>query len=75
VARDLAYALRLESVIALLSPGSPLDDLDETLRSIEQGGISGMFARRRARKRDSDSAAIGWRTVVGKISAAVDWRD
>jgi hypothetical protein len=75
IARDIAYALRLDSVIALLAPGLPLDDLDETLRSVEQGGIGGLFARRRARRRNADAAAIGWRTVIGKISAAVDWRE
>ena len=33
VARDLAYALRLEAVRTALAPGSPLDDLDEALRA------------------------------------------
>jgi len=75
VARDLAYALQLEAVRTALSPGSPLDDLDEALRSDANGGLGGFFARRRLKKIGAQQAALGWRTIIGKISAAVDWRD
>jgi hypothetical protein len=76
VARDLGFALRLQSVIAALAPGSPLDDLDEGLRAVEAGGFGSFFARRRVRKIDAQTtAALGWRTVIGKISAVVDWRN
>ncbi len=75
VARDLAHALRLEAVRTALSPGSPLDDLDEALRADANGGVSGFFARRRLKKIGAQQAALGWRTIIGKISAAVDWRD
>jgi hypothetical protein len=76
VARDVAYALRLQPVMAALSPGSPLDDLDEGLRTVEAGGFGAFFARRRLRKIDPQTtAALSWRTVIGKISAVVDWRD
>jgi hypothetical protein len=75
VARDLGYALRLKPVILALSPGSPLDDLDESLRSAESGGVGGFFGRRRLRKIGAQQASLGWRSIIGKISAAVDWRD
>ncbi|WP_250003176.1 DNA primase [Actinoplanes sp. M2I2] len=75
VARDLGHALRLKPVILALSPGSPLDDLDESLRSAENGGMSGFFGRRRLKKIGAQQASLGWRSVIGKISAAVDWRD
>lgn len=76
IARDLGYALRIQPVISALSPGSPLDDLDEGLRAIEEGGVRGFFARRRVRRIDAQTtAALGWRTIIGKISAAVDWRN
>jgi hypothetical protein len=75
VARDLGYALRLKPVILALSPGSPLDDLDESLRSAESGGMSGFFGRRRLKKIGAQQASLGWRSIIGKISAAVDWRD
>lgn len=75
LARDVAYALRLEPVIAALSPGSPLDDLDEALRATAAGGLGGMFARRRLRRFGAQQASLGWRTVIGKISATVDWRE
>jgi hypothetical protein len=75
VARDLGYALRLKPVILALSPGSPLDDLDESLRTTENGGMSGFFGRRRLKKIGAQQASLGWRSVIGKISAAVDWRD
>jgi hypothetical protein len=75
IARDLAFALRMEPVLAALSPGSPLDDLDEALRSTESGGIGSFFAKRRLRRIKEQQAALGWRTIIGKISAAVDWRE
>ena len=75
VARDLGYALRLKPVILALSPGSPLDDLDESLRSAESGGMGGFFGRRRLKKIGAQQASLGWRSIIGKISAAADWRD
>jgi hypothetical protein len=75
VARDLGYALRLKPVILALSPGSPLDDLDESLRAAESGGMGGFLGRRRLKKIGAQQASLGWRSIIGKISAAVDWRD
>ncbi|WP_239165078.1 DNA primase [Actinoplanes palleronii] len=75
VARDLGYALRLKPVILALSPGSPLDDLDDSLRAAENGGMGGFFGRRRLKKIGAQQASLGWRSVISKISAAVDWRD
>jgi hypothetical protein len=74
-ARDLSYALRLQPVLTALSAGSPLDDLDEALRSAAGGGLGGFRGRRRLRKIGAQQASLGWRTIIGKISAAVDWRD
>jgi hypothetical protein len=75
IARDLAYALRLTPVLTALSAGSPLDDLDEALRAAAEGGFAGFRGRRRLRKIGAQQASLGWRSVIGKISAAVDWRD
>jgi hypothetical protein len=75
VARDLGYALQLETVLGSLSSGSPLDDLDEALRATEAGGIGSFFARRRLRKIPTQQTSLAWRTVIGKVSAAADWRD
>ncbi|MGC1213007.1 MAG: DNA primase [Micromonospora sp.] len=75
VARDLAYALRLPAVLDMLSSGSSLDDLDEALRATVNGGIGGFMGRRRLKKIGAQTASLGWRTIVGKISAVVDWRD
>ena len=75
VARDLAYALRLDGVRTMLSPGSPLDGLDEALRAASSGGVGGFLAKRRVRKIGAQQASLGWRTVIGKISGVVDWRD
>lgn len=75
IARDLAYALQLRPVLLALSPGSPLDDLDEALRATEDGGLGKFFARRKLRKIGAEQASLGWRTIIGKISGAVDWRD
>jgi hypothetical protein len=74
-ARDVGYALRLEPVITALAAGSPLDDLDEAVRAAETGRFGRLFARRRLRRIGAQQASLGWRTVIGKISAAVDWRD
>jgi hypothetical protein len=75
VARDLGYALRLEPVIGALSTGSPLDDLDEALRAIEAGGVSGFLARRRLKKIGTEAPPLSWRSIIGNIAAVVDWRD
>lgn len=75
IARDLGYALQIEAVRTSLSPGSPLDDLDDAMRGVINGGIGGFLAKRRTRKIGAQQAALAWRTIVGKISAAVDWRD
>lgn len=75
VARDLAYGVRLPSVLDMLSTGSSLDDLDEALRSTVNGGLGGFRGRRRLKKIGAQTASLGWRTIIGKISAAVDWRD
>ncbi|MBX7269190.1 DNA primase [Micromonospora sp. Llam7] len=75
VARDLAYALRLPAVLDMLSSGSSLDDLDEALRASVNGGLGGFMGRRRLKKIGAQTASLGWRTIVGKISAIVDWRD
>ncbi len=75
ICRDLGHALRLESVINALSPGSPLDDLDEALRAVESGRLTAFFARRRLRRVGSQQAALAWRSIIGKISTSVDWRD
>lgn len=75
LARDLGYALRIDSVITALATGSPLDDLDEALRATAAGGIGGFLARRRMKKIGTEAAPLGWRTIIGKISSVVDWRD
>lgn len=75
IARDLAYALRLPSVLDMLAPGSSLDDLDEALRATVSGGFGGFLGRRRLKKIGAQTASLGWRTIIGKISAVVDWRD
>ncbi|GGJ92837.1 hypothetical protein GCM10010123_23420 [Pilimelia anulata] len=75
VARDLGYALRLRPVLTALSSGSPLDDLDDAMRAASDGGVRGYFGRRRMRKIGAQQASLGWRTIIGKISAVVDWRD
>jgi hypothetical protein len=74
-ARDVSYALRLKPVMVALSPGSPLDDLDEALRASEEGGLGAFFAKRKLKKIGAEQASIGWRSIIGKISGAVDWRD
>lgn len=75
VARDIAYAFRVEPILTALSSGSPLDDLDDALRSTVPGGLGGFMARRRLKKIGIQQATLGWRTIIGKISGVVDWRD
>jgi len=75
IARDLGFALRMEAVIVALSAGSPLDDLDDALRKTEDGGVGSFFAKRKLRKIPATQSSLAWRTVIGKISAAADWRD
>jgi hypothetical protein len=75
LARDLGHALRIEPVVLALAPGSPLDDLDDALRATTDGGLGSFFARRKLKKIGAETASLGWRTVIGKISAVVDWRD
>lgn len=75
LARDLAHALRVDPVMLTLAPGSPLDDLDEALRSVVSGGFGGFLARRKVKKIGEQTATLGWRTIIGKISTVVDWRD
>jgi hypothetical protein len=69
VARDLGFALDLRDVLEGLHKGSPLDDLDEALRG------TGFLARRRLKKLSVEQVAIGWRTIIGKIAANVEWHD
>ncbi|MGB9376660.1 MAG: hypothetical protein WCB04_04010 [Mycobacteriales bacterium] len=68
-ARDLGKYAGLPDVLAGLAPGSPLDSLDDDLRN------GGLLARRRLRKLDGDNLAIGWRSVISRLGAAVDFRD
>lgn len=75
VARDLGFALRLEPILTALSPDSPLDDLDEAMRAAAGGGLGSFFARRRLKKIGAQQAALAWRTIIGKITTATDWRD
>ena len=75
IARDLSFALRIDPVVIALAAGSPLDDLDEALRSAEAGGIGALFAKRKLRKIPAQQSSLAWRTIIGKISAAADWRD
>jgi hypothetical protein len=75
LARDLGFALRLDPVMVAMSSGSPLDDLDEALRKADVGGVGSFFAKRRLRKIPAQQSSLAWRTVIGKISAAADWRD
>ncbi len=75
LARDLSYALRIDTVVVAMSAGSPLDDLDEALRAVEDGGVGAFFAKRRLRKIPAQQSSLAWRTVIGKISAVAQWRD
>jgi hypothetical protein len=75
LARDLGYALRLPSVMSTLSAGSPLDDLDNALRAMVDGGLRAMFAKRRARKVGAQQTSLAWRGIINKIGESVDWRN
>jgi hypothetical protein len=75
VARDLSFALRIDSVLIALSAGTPLDELDEALRAAEAGGLGGMLARRQLKRIPAQQSSLAWRPIIGKISAAADWRD
>jgi hypothetical protein len=69
VTRDLGFALGLRDVLEALAAGSPLDDLDEAIRG------EGFLARRRLKRISAEQVALGWRTLIGKITAAVEWHD
>jgi hypothetical protein len=69
VSRDIAAYAELPSVQESLSPGSPLDELDDDLRQ------TGFMARRRLRRYNPEQIAIGWRRVVRELEAVVDLRD
>ena len=75
LARDLGFALRLEPVMIALSSGSPLDDLDDALRSADSGGVGSFFAKRKLKKIPAQQSSLAWRTIIGKISAAAQWQD
>ncbi len=75
VARDIGRSFEIEAVENALAPGSPLDDLDDALRASIAGGMGGFFARRKLKKIGTEAAPLGWRTIIGKISGVVDWRD
>lgn len=68
-AYDLATYADLPEVLEALAPGSPLDALDDDLRN------GGMLARRRLRKLDGNTLANGWRNVISRLDAAVDFHD
>jgi len=69
IARDLAQFAGLPDVLNALAAGSPLDTLDDDLRD------GGLLARRRLRRLNPEQLAIGWRTVVSRLAAAVEFRD
>ena len=75
IARDLSFALRIDPVMIALAAGSPLDDLDDALRSAQSGGLSSIFAKRKLRKIPAQQTSLAWRTIIGKISAVAEWRD
>lgn len=75
LARDLGYALRLPTVMSTLAVGSPLDGLDNQLRSVADGGLKAMFAKRKIRKIGTQQTALAWRGIVNKINETVDWRN
>ena len=58
----------------VVAPESAVD-MDESLRASVNGGVGGFLGRRRLKKIGAQTASLGWRTIVGKISAVVDWRD
>lgn len=74
VARDLGYALRIPAVLSTLAQGSPLDDLDNALRAVAEGGLRAMFAKRKTRKIGAEQTTLAWRGIIVKIGDVVDWR-
>lgn len=68
-ARDVAKYAELDEVLVALAPGSPLDSLDDLMRD------GGFRARRKLKSRDGDAAAIGWRSVIGRLAPVIDFRD
>ncbi|MFC4337102.1 hypothetical protein [Salininema proteolyticum] len=74
IARDVAYVCDLEGVSDALDPGSPLDQLDNHLRDSVEGGLKAVRANRKIKKASTEQTAIAWRSVVGKMGEAVDWR-
>jgi hypothetical protein len=75
LARDLGFALKLPAVMSTLAVGSPLDDLDNALRSVVDGGLKAMFAKRRVRKVGTQQTTLAWRGIITKIAETVDWRN
>lgn len=67
VSRDLAYACGLTDTLEALSPGSPLDALDDALRG------SGLRARWKLRRIKQEQVTLAWRSTIGKILGVVDW--
>ena len=67
ISRDLAYACGLTDTLEALSPGSPLDTLDDALRG------SGLRARWKLRRIKQEQVTLAWRSAIGKILGAVDW--
>ncbi|HWB36715.1 MAG TPA: DNA primase, partial [Rugosimonospora sp.] len=49
--------------------------LDDALRASVAGGVGGFLGRRRLKKIGTEAAPLSWRTIIGKISDVVDWRD
>lgn len=69
VARDVAYYAERADLLAMLAPGSPLDDLDDALRS------SGLLARRKLRRYNGDQIALSWRRIIRELETLVEWHD
>jgi hypothetical protein len=65
VGRELGHYLDLNEVLDALGPGSPLDQLDDTLRE------GGWLARRKLRKIKPESWAVAWRRVLARIESRV----
>ncbi|MFL6073467.1 MAG: hypothetical protein ACJ73S_08745 [Mycobacteriales bacterium] len=65
VCRELGHYLDLTEVLDALGPGSPLDQLDDTLRE------GGWLARRKLRKTKPESWAVAWRRVLARIESRV----
>jgi hypothetical protein len=65
VGRELGHYLDLTEVLDALGPGSPLDQLDDTLRE------GGWLARRKLRKSKPESWAVAWRRILARIESRV----